>query len=91
MKQKYNITLENYDDCGVMLYDMEVQKEITAGGSGPVCSTLVNYGYIYSMLKEKKLSKVLLVTTGALFSPTFIYQKQNILGIAHAVSMEVVK
>lgn len=91
MKQSYNITLDNYDDCGSMLYDMENQKEITAGGSGPVCSTLVNYGYIYDMLKKKKLSKVLLVTTGALFSPTFVYQKQNILGIAHAVSMEVVK
>jgi len=91
MKENYNITLSNYDDCGSMLYDMEKQKEITAGGSGPVCSTLVNYGYIYNMLKKRKLSKVLLVTTGALFSPTFVYQKQNILGIAHAVSMEVVE
>lgn len=91
MKQKYNITLENYNDCGAMLYDLENQKEITAGGSGPVCSCLVNYGYIYNMLKNKKLNKVLIVTTGALFSPTFLYQKENILGIAHAVSMEVVK
>ena len=91
MKRKYNITLENYNDCGAMLYDIEKQKEITAGGSGPVCSCLVNYGYIYSMLKSGKLNKVLLVTTGALFSPTFLYQKESILGIAHAVSMEVVK
>lgn len=91
MKQKYNITLENYNDCGAMLYDLENQKEITAGGSGPVCSCLVNYGYIYNMLKNRKLNKVLMVTTGALFSPTFLYQKENILGIAHAVSMEVVK
>ena len=74
-----------------MLYDMDKQKEITAGGSGPVCSALVNYGYIYSMLKEKNLKKVLLVTTGALFSPTFLFQKQNILSIAHAVSLEVEK
>lgn len=91
MKENYNITLENYNDCGTMLYDMVNQKEITAGGSGPVCSCLVNYGYIYNMLKEKNLKKVLLVTTGALFSPTFTFQKQNILGIAHAVSLEVVK
>lgn len=91
MKQEYNITLENYNDCGAMLYDMEKQKQITAGGSGPVCSCLVNYGYIYNMLKEKKLKKVLLVTTGALFSPTFTFQKQNILSIAHAVSLEVVE
>ena len=90
MKQEYNITLENYNDCGAMLYDMEKQKQITAGGSGPVCSCLVNYGYIYNMLKEKKLKKVLLVTTGALFSPTFTFQKQNILSIAHAVSLEAI-
>ena len=90
MKQEYNITLENYNDCGAMLYDMKKQKQITAGGSGPVCSCLVNYGYIYNMLKEKQIKKVLLVTTGALFSPTFTFQKQNILSIAHAVSMEVV-
>lgn len=91
MKEKYNIELENYNDCGAMLYDMNKQKEITAGGSGPVCSCLVNYGYIYNMLKEKNLKKVLLVTTGALFSPTFLFQKQNILSIAHAVSLEVQK
>lgn len=89
MKRSYNITLENYNDCGAMLYDMEKQEEITAGGSGPVCSCLVNYGYIYKMLKEKNLKRVLLVTTGALFSPTFTFQKQNILSIAHAVSLEV--
>lgn len=89
MKKSYNITLENYNDCGAMLYDMKKQEEITAGGSGPVCSCLVNYGYIYKMLKEKNLKRVLLVTTGALFSPTFTFQKQNILSIAHAVSLEV--
>ena len=91
MKNEYNLTLNNYDDCGAMLYDMKKQKEITAGGSGPVCSCLVNYGYIYNMLKEKKLKRVLLVTTGALFSPTFTFQKQNILSIAHAISLEAQK
>lgn len=92
INKEYNISLtDNYNDCGVMLYDLNNQKEITAGGSGTVCSALVNYSYIYKMLKEKKLNKVLLVTTGALFNPTFIYQKQNVLGIAHAVCLEVVK
>lgn len=89
MKENYKISLNNYDDCGSMLYDLENQKEITAGGSGPVCSTLINYGYIYNLLKKKKLKRVLLVPTGALFSPTFVFQKQNLLAIAHAVSLEV--
>ena len=92
MNQKYKIKLgKNYDDCGAMLYDMKNQKEITAGGSGPVCSALVTYGYIYNQMKNKNLKKVLFVATGALFSPTFIYQKENILSIAHAITMEVVK
>lgn len=92
MKEVYKISLgKNYNDCGVMLYDLEKQNEITAGGSGPVCSALVNYGYIYQMMKIKKYKKVLFVTTGALFSPLFLYEKENILGIAHAVSMEVVE
>lgn len=91
MKEKYNINLSsNYNDCGVMLYDLEKQSEVLAGGSGPVCSALVNYGYIYDQLKKKKLKKVLLVATGALFSPLLIYQKQNINSIAHAISLEVV-
>lgn len=91
IKQEYNIVLgNNYDDCGAMLYDLKKQEEITAGGSGPVCSALVNYGYVFQMLKEKKLKKVLLVPTGALFSQISALQKQNILSIAHAVSLEVV-
>lgn len=92
IKEVYKISLgKNYNDCGVMLYDLNKQNEITAGGSGPVCSALVNYGYIYQMMKIKKYKKVLFVTTGALFSPLFLYEKENILGIAHAVSMEVVE
>ena len=90
MKNEYNFNLKNYNDCGVMLYGLKKQKEVMAGGSGPVCSALVNYGYIYDQLKTKKLKKVLLVTTGALFSPTFLYQKQNIYSIAHAISLEAV-
>ncbi len=92
ISKQYKIKLDkNYDDCGTILYDLNKQKDITAGGSGPVCSALVNYGHIFNLMKDKKLKKVLLVTTGALFNPTFLYQKENILGIAHAVSFEVVK
>ena len=92
MIKKYNIDIsDKYNDCGVMLYDIKKEKDITAGGSGPVCSCLVNYGYILEMMKIKKYKKVLFVTTGALFSPTFAYMKQDLLGIAHAVCMEVVE
>lgn len=91
MSIKYNYDLsKNYNDCGVMLYDLTKQKEVLAGGSGPVCSALVNYGYIYDQLKKKKLKRVLLVATGALFCPLLVYQKENINSIAHAISLEAI-
>ena len=90
MKKKYNINLsKNYNDCGTMLYNLDEQP-VFAGGSGPVCSALVNFGYILKQMKSGKLKKVLIVPTGAIFSPTWIFQKETIPAIAHAVSLEVV-
>lgn len=89
MAVNYDMELNNYDDCGVMLYDYENQEEVLAGGSGPVCSALVNFGYIFNQMRTGKLKRVLLIATGALFSPTLLYQKQNINSIAHAISLEV--
>lgn len=88
-EHRINIT-KNYNDCGVILYDLKKQKEVLAGGSGPVCSALVTYSFILDQLKKKKLKRVLLVATGALFNPTFLYQKENILSIAHAISLEAI-
>ena len=91
MLEEYDIDLkDNYNDCGVMLYDLKKQEECLAGGSGPVCSALVAFGYIYHEMKKKNLKKVLIVATGALFSPTMVYQKENIYSIANAISLEVV-
>ena len=60
MMKSYQIDLSNnYNDCGVLLYDLDNQKEVKAGGSGPVCSALVVYSKIYDMLKKKKIKKVL--------------------------------
>ena len=91
MLEEYDIDLsQNYNDCGVMLYDLKEQEECLAGGSGPVCSALVSFGYIYHEMKKRNLKKVLIVATGALFSPTMVYQKENIYSIANAISLEVV-
>lgn len=90
MKEVYDIDVSsNYDDCGTIIYDVDKQP-VLAGGSGPVCSALVNYSYIYRLLKEKKLKRVLIVPTGALFSPTMYFQKESLPAIAHAVSLEVI-
>ena len=91
MKTSYNIDIsKNYDDSGTMLYDLEKEKNVHAGGSGPVCSALIDFGYIYKLMKEKKLKKVLIVPTGAIFSPTMVFQRQTIPSIAHAISLEAI-
>ena len=91
MQTEYNITLKNYNDCGVMLYNLEEQTDVQAGGSGPVCSALVVYSNILKKLEKKELKRVLYVATGALFNPTTIFQKSNILSIANAISLESVE
>ncbi len=91
MMTNYNIELkDNYNDCGVMLYDLDKQP-VLAGGSGPVCSSLVMFAYIYKEMLKGKYNKVLFVPTGAIFSPTFTFQKESIPSIANAISMEVTK
>jgi stage V sporulation protein AD len=92
MEQVYGIDLsKNYNDCGIMLYDLKKQKQVNAGGSGPVCSALVNYSFVIEKMKNKELKKVLLIATGALFSPTTLFQKSTIPAIAHAISLEAIE
>ena len=92
MKTEYGLDIShNYNDCGTMLYDLNNQKEVMAGGSGPVCSVLVLYSHILKLLRDGKIKRVLLAATGALFSPTFVYQRVDINAISHAVSLEAIK
>ena len=89
MMTSYNIKLgDNYNDCGTIIYDIENQP-VFAGASGPVCSGLTVFGYIYKEMLKGKYKKVLVVPTGAIFSPTFTFQKESIPGIANAISLEV--
>lgn len=91
MMTNYNIELkDNYNDCGTMLYDTENQP-VFAGASGPVCSGLTVFGYIYKEMLKGKYKKVLVVPTGAIFSPTFTFQKESIPSTANAISLEVVE
>ena len=91
LKDEHGIELlNNYNDSGMMIFDYKTQKEVLAGGSGPACSPLVNYSYVFPLIEKKILRHVLIVATGALFSPTFVYQKNSILSISHAISLESV-
>ncbi|QCX34222.1 stage V sporulation protein AD [Caloramator sp. E03] len=76
-----------YTDCGVEIYDLSDQ-DVHAGASGCGCSAVVFCGYLYRALKEGKFKKILLISTGALLSPTSSQQGESIPGIAHAVTIE---
>lgn len=79
---------KNYDDCGLILYDIKKQS-VFAGASGPASSALVMCSYILKEMEKGKYRKVLLVPTGAIFSPTRAFQGDSIPSIAHAISFEV--
>lgn len=83
-----NVSLDKYNDAGVMLYDLKKQ-DVFAGGSGPSCGPAVLYGFIFDNMKKGKMKKVLYVPTGALMNTTMVNQKMTIPCISHAISLEV--
>ena len=83
-----NIEINNYQDCGLLIYDIEKQK-VFAGGSGCGCCGSVAMGLLKDKLEKRELKRVLIVATGALLSTTSIGQKETIPSIAHAIGLEV--
>lgn len=73
-----------YTDCGIEMFNLK-EQDVHCGGSGCGCSATVFAGYIYDKLRKKEFNKVMLVSTGALLSPTSTLQKQTIPCVAHAV------
>lgn len=76
----------NLSDCGMLLYNKD--QGVDSGGSGCVCSALVLFSKFYKELREGSISKMLLVATGALHSPTSCHQGESIPSIAHAIAIE---
>lgn len=77
----------NYEDCGCMIFKEE--QDPHAGASGCASSGIVFTGYIYRLLMNQKLRRILLVGTGSLHSTTSYQQKESIPCIAHAVAIEM--
>ena len=87
MKEKgYDIT-NNYNDCGCMIFDKNLQ-DTHAGGSGCGCSGAVLTGYVLPKISHGLLRNVLFMSTGALMSPTATMQGESIPGIAHLINFE---
>ena len=86
-----NINLSiNYNDCGVMIYDLEKQN-VHSGGSGCGGLPAVTFSFIINQMKSRIYKKVLLLATGALHNPSILNQKESIPGICHAIAMEIIE
>lgn len=74
-------------DCGSLIYNRDKQ-DVESGGSGCGCIASVFSGFFAKKLLNKEISKMLLVATGALMSPSSVLLGEPIAGIAHAVEIE---
>ena len=84
ISKEYDIKIKNCIDAGECIYKKE--QNLYAGASGPSAMPL----YLFSkILKDKKYKKILLLASGSLHSPVMVNQKNNIVSVSHAISLEV--
>ncbi len=76
-----------HKDCGNLLYDKK-ERDVHSGGSGCGCSASVLASHILPMVERGEYKKILLMSTGALMSPTSVFQGEHIMGIAPALKIE---
>ena len=76
---------ERYQDCGVLLFDLD-RQDVHCGGSVCGCSAAVLNGHIFNRMRAKQLERVLFCGTGALHSPVALGQGESIPGICHAAA-----
>ena len=75
---------ENYNDCGLLLFDREKQQ-VESGASGCGCSASVISGHILPKIRCGEIKNMVALSTGALMSPTSVQQGETIPGVAHLV------
>ncbi len=76
-----------HEDCGLLLYDFESQ-DVHSGGSGCGTSASVLSSLFLPEIKEGKKRSILMLSTGALMSPSSLLQGENIYGIAPLIRIE---
>ncbi|MBR2131898.1 MAG: stage V sporulation protein AD [Oscillospiraceae bacterium] len=78
---------KNYQDCGMMLFDIEKQ-DMHAGASGCGCAASVLCGYVLRGMALGNWRRILFAPTGALLSPTSSFQGESIPSICHVLTIE---
>lgn len=78
---------DNYNDCGMMIFDRE-RQDVHAGGSGCGCSGSVLCSHILNKMRDGEYNNILFIATGALMSPVSSREGESIPGIAHLVNIK---
>ncbi len=86
LKNGYDIS-KQHNDAGCMIFDIKGQ-DVHAGGSGCGCMASVFCADIMKRLTGGKLSKIIVMATGALMNTQAINQGESIPSVAHAVVIE---
>ncbi len=84
LNKKYKIKSNNIVDGGIMLYNTTKDSSF-AGGSGPICAPLILFTKLI-----KKHKKILVLGSGSLHSCMSSNLKKPMVGVSHAVSLEVI-
>ena len=82
------VRLDNYTDCGLLIYDLKAQ-DVHCGGSGCGCAASVLTGHLLPGLEQGRWKRILFCPTGALLSPTSTQQGESIPSVCHAVAIEM--
>ena len=75
-----------HQDAGTMIFG--AQQNVKSGGSGAACLAVVMFGYIMKEMAKGHWRRVLILPTGALYSPISFQQGESIPCIAHALVIE---
>ena len=85
---KYGTKLADlHKDAGLLLYDIN-ERDVHSGASGCGCSASVLSTYVLPMVESGEISKMLLLSTGALMSTSSVSQGDNILGVTPLIQIE---
>ena len=82
------VLLNDNEICTLEYYLDPDSQDTHAGGSGCGCVAAVSCGWLMKRMERGELKRVLLVGSGAMFSPTSTQQGETIPGIAYAVCLE---
>ncbi len=87
LSDRYPSVISRHLDCGNLLYDFK-KRDVHSGASGCGTSASVLATHFLPMLARGEIGSILLLSTGALMSPSSVLQGDNIIGIAPAIRIE---